>query len=435
MSGKPFVFVIDMQRKPLMPCTGKRARLLLTRRRARVFRMEPFTIQIFDRTQEDCELQDMTVKIDPGSKKTGLCVARLDGAQGVHITRLIELEHRGQRIKMSLLKRRMLRRARRQRKTRYRAPRFLNRTRPKGWLPPSLQHRVDTVLSWIKRLIRWAPITELAVERVKFDLQKMHRPDIQGIEYQQGTLQGFEVREYLLEKWQRKCAYCDTDKVTRFEIDHFYPKSLGGSDAIWNLVPACHCCNMQKGAQLPEVFLAHDPARLARIQKQLKTPLHDAAAVNATRNALFAALLKTGLPVMDGTGGQTKYNRVRLGVPKTHALDAACVGETPAIYDWERKHLAVKCTGRGRHARTVSDAYGFPRLTMARLKSAFGFQTGDLVRATKKDGRRLTGRVTVRQNGGFTLDDRVRPHSVTWRQCRRLQRADGYSYSSFIPPC
>ena len=436
MSGKPFVFVIDSQQRPLMPCTGKRARLLLTRRRARVFRMTPFTIQLFDRTQEDCILQDMIVKIDPGSKITGLCVARLDTDQGVHVIRLIELTHRGQRIKLNLMKRATLRRNRRKRNTRYRAPRFLNRTRPKGWLPPSLRHRVDTTLSWVKRLSRWCPVTGLAVERVKFDMQKLHRPEITGIQYQQGTLFGYEVREYLLEKWQRKCAYCGTDQVTRFEVDHFIPRARGGSNAVSNLVLSCRPCNQAKGVQSAAVFLIHDPARLVSITHQLKVPLRDAAAVNATRNALFTALLRTGLPVMTGTGGQTKYNRIRLSVPKTHALDAACVGDMPAVYDWQRKHLAVKCTGRGSYARTKSNAYGFPRLRCARLKYAYGYQTGDLVRVSKPSWKKSKiGRLAVRQNGSFVLDDGVIVHSTTWRQCVRLQRADGYAYAAFRPSC
>lgn len=429
MSGKPFVFVVDRHQKPLMPCTGKRARLLLERKRARVFRMEPFTIQLLDRLQEDCELQDITVKIDPGSKTTGLCVARLDTTSGVHVIRLIELQHRGQRIKLKLQQRAMFRQARRQRNTRYRAPRFLNRTRPKGWLPPSLQHRVDTTLSWVRRLIRWCPVTELTMERVKFDTQKLHQPEIFGIEYQHGTLFGFEVREYLLEKWQRKCAYCDTDRVTRFEVDHFFPRSAGGSNAVSNLVLSCRPCNQAKGAFPPSVFLANDPARLAHLQKQQKTPLHDAAAMNATRNALFTALLATGLPVSTGTGGQTKFNRIRLGVPKTHALDAACVGDTPAIYQWERSHLEVKCTGRGRYARTCTDKYGFPRLYAAQRKRHFGFQTGDLISASHQGGKTFTtGRVCVRANGKFKIARRNTIKAITWRQCELKQFADGYEY-------
>lgn len=434
MSGKPFVFVVGSDGRPLMPCTGKRARLLLTRKRARVFRMQPFTIQLFDRTQDDCELQEMTVKIDPGSKTTGLCVARLDVKRVVHVIRLIELTHRGQQIKARLLVRRMLRRGRRARKTRYRAPRFLNRTRPAGWLPPSLQHRVDTTLSWVRRLMRWCPITEIAVERVKFDMQKIRNPLIQGREYQQGTLQGFEVREYLLEKWDRKCAYCGIDKVVRFEIDHVKPRSCGGTNAVTNLVLSCRVCNQAKGALPVEVFLAHDPKRLTYILRKLVTPLHDAAAVNATRNALFRDLLATGLPVMTGTGAETKFNRIRLGVPKTHALDAACVGQTSSIANWQRPHLYVVCTGRGRYARTLTDKYGFFRLLLARQKYAFGFQTGDLVCATKpREGKSYIGRVIVRQNGGFVLDVDGKAYSATWRQCQRLQRADGYRYTTTLP--
>lgn len=430
MSGKPFVFVVDMQQKPLMPCTGKRARLLLTRRRARVFRMEPFTIQLFDRTQDDCVLQDIVVKIDPGSKKTGMCVARLDDNRGVHVIRLIELEHRGQRIKMNLLKRRILRRGRRSRNTRYRAPRFLNRTKPKGWLAPSLMHRVITTISWVKRLMRWLPVTELAFERVKFDMQKIQNPEISGIQYQRGTLHGYEVREYLLEKFGRKCAYCDTDKVTRFELDHFIAKSAGGSNRVSNPVLACHPCNQAKGNLPAEVFLSHDPIRYTRIKKQLKTPMHDAAAVNATRNKLLVELLKTGLPVETGTGAQTKRNRIHLNVPKTHALDAACVGEVPAIYNWQRPHLEVRCAGRGRYQRTVVDKCGFPRAKISRKKLHGGFQTGDLVAVYKKEGgKQYIGTVTVRETLGFRVDVDRSTVFASARKCHLLQRADGYRYN------
>ena len=196
-----------------------------------------------------------------------------------------------------------------------------------------------------------------------------------------------------------------------------------------NLVLSCHICNQKKHNLFPQIFLSNDPERLARIQKKLKTPLHDAAAVNTTRNALFSELLKTGLPVETSTGSQTKYNRVRLSVPKTHALDAACVGDVETVYNWNRQHLAVKCTGRGSYARTKPNAYGFPRLRFSRSKYAYGFQTGDLVRVTKKAWPvSKIGRIVVRQNGGFMLDSGDRAYSATWHHCSRLQHADGYHY-------
>ena len=107
----------------------------------------------------------------------------------------------------------------------------------------------------------------------------MMNPEISGIKYQQGTLQGYEVREYLLEKWKRKCAYCDKTGVPSYE--HIHPKSKGGSDRISNLALACKNCNINKGDRDIHSFLAHDPKRLVRILAQAKRPLKDAAVMNA----------------------------------------------------------------------------------------------------------------------------------------------------------
>lgn len=199
------VFVLDRYQQPLMPCSEKRARKLLQVKRARIVRIYPFTLRIVDRTVADSTLQPLTVKLDPGSKTTGIALVR--EVQATHVVNLFELTHRGQQISAKLTARSQMRRRRRS-KLRYRAPRFLNRTKSKGWLAPSLQHRVDTTMAWVKRLQHLAPVTSLAQELVKFDLQQLENPEISGVEYQQGTLAGYELREYLLEKWHRECAYC-----------------------------------------------------------------------------------------------------------------------------------------------------------------------------------------------------------------------------------
>jgi hypothetical protein len=130
----------------------------------------------------------------------------------------------------------------------------------------------------------------------------------------------------------RACAYCDADNVS-LEIDHIKPKERrgGGPDRVSNLTLACHRCNQRKGAQALESFLEGDPKRLERIRQQSPIPLAAAAAVNATRKKIFQELLKTKLPVEASPGGKTKFNRTRLGIPKSHALDAVCTGETPAV--------------------------------------------------------------------------------------------------------
>ena len=429
------VCVLDRSGKPLMPCSEKRARKLLACGRARVHRVVPFVIRLVDRRQSDCALQPLRLKLDPGSKTTGMALVREDDGTH-HVLLLAELRHRGQAIRDALAQRRAFRRARRSRKARYRAKRFDNRRRPEGWLAPSLRHRVDTTRTWVRRLQRWAPVTAISQERVRFDTQALQNPEVSGVEYQRGELQGYEVREYLLEKWGRRCAYCDAEGVP-LEIDHIHPRSRGGSDRVSNLTLACRACNERKGSRDVVEFLAHDPERLARIEASRKTPLKDAAAVNATRWALYQALKATGLPMEAASGGRTKFNRTRLGIPKTHALDAACVGMADVVTRWRRPTLQIKCTGRGSYQRTRLNGHGFARGYLTRRKRHFGFQTGDLVRASVPDGKKAgthSGRVAVRASGSFNVQTaKGAVQGISHRHCTLIQRADGYGYAA-IPP-
>ena len=423
-----------------MPCSEKRARLLLERGRARLHRVVPFVIRLVDRQAETSELQPLRVKLDPGSKTTGLALVR-DTSQvdtttgeilrGAAVLNLFELTHRGRQISEALTARRSMRRRRRS-NLRYRAPRFVNRTRPAGWLAPSLQHRVDTTLAWVRRLQRWAPVTGVSTELVRFDLQQLQNPEISGPEYQQGTLAGYEVREYLFEKWGRKCVYCGVEHVP-LNLDHLHPKARGGSNRVSNLAPSCVPCNTRKGTTPLAEFLAKDPKRLAAIWAQAKRPLKDAAAVNSTRWALAEALKATGRPVELSSGGRTKFNRSQLGIPKTHALDAVCVGEVAAISAWQVPTLTVKCAGRGSYQRTRLTKYGFPNGYLMRKKAVQGFRTGDFLRAevpasSKKAGS-YTGRVAVRASGSFNIQTgRGVVQGISHKHCRLIQRADGYGY-------
>lgn len=424
------VYVLDKQGHPLMPCSEKRARLLLERGRARVHRQMPFVIRLTDRLQTESQYQPLSIKIDPGSKFTGIAVVRQRDKQ-VFVLSLIELVHRGAMIQKTLLQRAGYRRGRRSRNLRYRAPRFNNRTRKASWLAPSLQHRVDTTMSWVQRLRRWAPVTDLAVERVKFDMQLMQNPEVAGVEYQRGALQGYEVREYLLEKWGRLCMYCNTPNVP-LQIEHILARANGGSDRASNLGLACDPCNQRKGKLLIEVFLKKNPELLKHILARAKTTLRDAAAVNSTRNAIFASLSETGLPVEAGTGGQTKFNRCTYGLPKTHALDAVCVGDISGVKNWKIPTLAVKAMGRGNYQRTRVFGSGFPRGYLTRQKRHFGFQTGDMVKANVTRGKKMgiyQGRIAVRATGKFNiqLHDRV-VQGINHKYCAIVQRADGYGY-------
>lgn len=431
-----------------MPCSEKRARKLLEAGRARVHKLIPFAIRLIDRRVEDSVLQPMRLSLDPGSKVTGVALARIeqnvDAVAGkvtepvMHIAFLMDLVHRGLQISKALSARAALRRGRRSRNTRYRQPRFNNRTKPEGWLAPSLRHRVETTMSWVARLRLLAPITHLAQELVRFDMQDMQAEEagstIEGIEYQRGTLAGFELGEYLLEKWDRTCAYCDA-KNAPLEKDHILARSKGGSNRVSNLTLACRPCNQEKDNLDIRVFLSKQPDRLKRILAMAKTPLRDAAAVNSTRWALLNALKACGLPVETGSGGRTKFNRTRLGIPKAHALDAACVGVVGDVRRPAQATLTVKCTGRGARQRTRVDASGFPRGYLMRAKSVHGFRTGDMVKAnvpasSKRVGN-YAGRVAIRASGSFNIQTAQGVvQGISHKHCRIIQRSDGYGYST-----
>jgi hypothetical protein len=295
-------------------------------------------------------------------------------------------------------------------------------------------------MSWVGRYRRWVPFTSIVLESVRLDSQKLLKPDISGVEYQRGTLFSYELREYLLEKFERACVYCGRANVP-LEIDHVHPRSRGGTQNCNNLVPACHGCNQAKGNQSVEDFLAQEPERLKRIKSRLQTPLKATAAVNATRAKILSELYKTGLPVEVSTGGKTKFNRTRLLIPKTHALDAACTGDTPGLLGWNVPVLAIKAGGRGSYQRTRLTKDGFPRGYLTRQKKVKGFQTGDIVQASLKTGKKAgvhTGRVAVRSTGSFNIQTLTKTiQGISHKHCRLIQQADGYNYctnKTAIPP-
>jgi 5-methylcytosine-specific restriction endonuclease McrA len=424
------VFVIDTDQQPLTPVHPGRARLLLTAGKAAVYRRYPFTLILKHKVEQPTPAP-LRLKIDPGAKTTGL--ALVDDASG-EVVWAAELTHRAAQIKKALDKRRSVRRDRRSRRTRYRAPRFNNRRRRAGWLPPSLLSRVANILTWVARLCRIAHITALSQELVRFDLQHLENPEIAGIAYQQGTLFGYEIREYLLAKWNRTCAYCGAQNVP-LQVEHIVSRARGGTDRVSNLTLACEPCNLKKGTLDIQEFLIHDEKRLAGILAQAKAPLKDATAVNATRWELHRRLQATGLSLETGSGGRTKYNRLSRGLSKTHWVDAACIGaSTPEnLRTSDVFPLLIEAQGHGRRKMCNTNDLGFPTGHRKRRKRYFGYQTGDLVRAVVPPRLKCVGthvgRVAVKAAGTFTIEtSHGKVTDVPHRYCRPLHRCDGYAY-------
>ncbi len=458
------VGVLDTGKAPQLPVHPAAARRMLRDGQAAVYRKHPFTIIL--KTAADTQPETLRLKLDPGSRTTGLAVVN-DRRQ--EILWAGELKHRGPEIKSALDKRRALRRGRRNRNTRYRPARFDNRRRggchgcggnprsgkslcrpcavkpanqrkderqviPK-WLAPSVMSRVHNVETWVRRLRAAFPIGAISVEITRFDTQLMENPDISGVEYQQGELAGYEVREYLLEKFQRKCAYCGKKDVP-LEIEHIVPKSRGGTDRVTNLTIACRPCNQKKDDRTAAEF-GHP-----EVQAQARRPLRDAAMMNATRYKICDMLKTTGLDVETGTGGRTKFNRTNAGLEKSHWADAACVGEsTPEQWHTGKgqvQEIRVRSYARrGRRQVCLTDKFGFPEKQGKSGVRFFGYQTGDVVQVVKSKGKWAGiyhGRISVRASGKFVFSPRNKekqPSSFRAKEIvKLLDRCGNYEYAA-----
>ena len=446
------VSVLDTHKNVLEPCHPAVARRLLREGQAAVYKRYPFTI-ILKREVETPKTTDYTLSIDPGSKCTGLAITDSEN----NIVACFELHHRGSAIKKGLSDRAGYRRSRRTRKFRYRPPRWQNRSRKapvltadgwvyqsfgqssEGWVAPSLMSRVFNIHTWTRRLCNIYPITRLAVEHVKFDTQLMENPEISGVEYQKGTLFEAEVWEYLLEKFGRKCYYCGA-KDTPLEKEHILPKSKGGTNRVSNLTVSCRKCNIEKGNRHPDEIEGDFGKRVQSALKAAKKPLKDAQAVNTIRWKIVETLKATGLPIVYGTGGKTKYHRKQAGLPKTHYYDAACVAGV-AKSSTSHSVLAIHAVGYGHRGdlglyQTKQKAPGF-KSSYKRIEHSGGFQKLDTVEMTTKNGRYVGCINTfdktsdgkpqkLRIKADWTGGDGRKNGTVS--QLRRIQRRDGYAY-------
>lgn len=423
------VFLIDSERQPLDPIHPGYARRLLASGQAAVLRRYPFTL-ILKTSREQGAVQALRLKLDPGSRTTGIALVNDQSGEVVFAA---ELAHRGGLIKKAIDKRRGVRRSRRGRHTRYRQPRWRNRRRKKGWLPPSLMSRIATLLTWVQRIRRIAPINAISMEVVRFDMQALDNPEISGIKYQQGTLLGYELREYLLLKWEHACAYCGKQDLP-LQVEHIVPRAKGGSNRVSNLCIACEKCNQKKGTQDLAQFLNKQPDRLKTIQTQAKASLKDAAAVNTTRQAFYEQLKGLGLPVECGSGGLTKYNRITQALPKTHWIDAACVSKStpPTLHPEGVIPLLIQAEGHGNRKMCYTDKFGFPKRHRTRQKKHFGYQTGDVVRAVVPTGKYQgvhVGRVLARATGRFDIETSAgKAQGIRAQYCHPIHQSDGYSY-------
>jgi len=418
------VFVLDKSKKPVNMISHAKARILLKNRLAVVHKVYPFTIRLRDNS---CVSNDKTytVKIDPGSKHTGIAI--IDDKDTVVM--LAEIEHRGHIIKRDMNSRRVVRNSRRQRKTRYRESRFLNRTKPKGWIAPSVKSIADNVINFIKKYKKLLNITKVMIENVSFDTAQMSSDTkLIGIGYQQGPLYNTNLREFVFSRTNGRCSYCGA-KAT--EIDHIIPRAQGGSNSVHNLTPACRSCNQKKsnlslkdfGEIMNKDYSHLEPKKLPK----------DAAIVQLARNYMVREITKLVPDTTTHDAWLTKCNRDSLGLSKQHYYDALSVGEVPNKFDFfTDKILVISAKGRGSRKMCKVDKYGFPRTAAKASKSVEGFQTGDIVKAVVSNGLKAVeylGRVTVRSTGRLNIKTKSGlTKDIGYKYCRLIQRGDGYSY-------
>ena len=417
------VLLIDKNLIPQDAVCPAVARILLKQQKAFVHKRFPFVIRLGVASTKPTH--GLQLKLDPGSVTTGIALVNNKTGEVVWGANLF---HRGKFIKQRMDSRSALRRGRRYRKTRYRPARFLHRKKPDGWLAPSLMSRVYNIDTWVKRLRSYAHITGISVEFCNFDMQKMNNPSISGKEYQRGELFGFEVREYILQKYDYTCVYCGAKDVP-LEMEHVVPRAKGGTNRTSNLVLACKKCNQKKGSKSIDEFLSKNKDLLKKIKSKLKASLKDVAIMHATRNRVVKNLTETGLPVELGYGYLTKFNRTQQGLPKHHWIDAACVGEsTPVLKNTSLAPLQIKAQGHGSRQMCRTDKFGFPKCHCLRSKRRGVFQTGDMVCAVMLSGKSQgfhVGRLITRARPSFKVGsvDGIHPKHITLKQ-----RNDGYSY-------
>ena len=364
------VFVINQHGKALMPCKPRTARVLLKTGKAKPVRKEPFTIQLLYGSAS--YKQDISVGIDSGQRHIGLAVTSQNKVlfQG-------EVELR-QDVKKLIDTRRTYRRSRRNRKTRYRKARFLNRiaSRKANWLPPSVASKVNHNINWIKRLLAVLPKPELHIEVGKFDIQKMKNPNIKGKGYQQGDLYGYQtVKQFVLTRDNYTCQACKK-KGGKLKIHHIIYRSLGGTNTVDNLITVCSECHTTKNHQTGIL------AKWCQDKKRVHKSYKGATFMNILRRHLFTAFPQAKFQY----GAWTTLQRADLGLAKSHYNDAVAISGIKQIEAKPTRIVMFKQfrkKKRSLHEATARKGRKLPNVTSKRnsknTKFAKGFWLNDYV--------------------------------------------------------
>lgn len=365
--------------------------MLLKTSRAAVYKKYPFTI-ILREERPAAENQGYILKIDPGTSSTGMAI--VSGAS--EVVWAAELRHRGVRVMIGMRARKANRRFRRYR-GRYRQPRPHHRNKHDTFLPPSLLSRMRNVLTWAERIANICPVSNIYLEFNSFGQIARNR----GV----------------LSSKTSGCHYCGVAGVP-LENEHVWPRSKGGSNGAYNIVPSCRACNVSKGSSILTGFEYPSSAR-------------GSANSNRIKHFMLGALRGVGPEVCTYSGLTTKKFREMFGLPKQHWVDAVCVGGLPSSPRTKSLQcpLVIKAMGHGSRRIVQLDKNGFPRQHRIRVRPGRDeIGTGDYAEVVAKRGRhagrRFIGRVTVKRNSVCKLG----PCEADSKNFRVLQKADGYAY-------
>lgn len=323
------VFVLNKSGHPLMPCSPRKARILLKTNKAKVVKRTPFTIQLLYGSTG--YKQKVILGVDAGSKAIGLSAS-------TEREELYAAEVKPRNDVVDLMStRREFRRARRNRKTRYRQPRFNNRVRSKhkGWLAPSVEVKIQEHITAIKRMCAILPVDLVIVETAEFDLQLIKAieqglPVPAGEDYQKGEMLGhYNVRQYVLWRDDYTCQCCGAHgKGVKFHVHHLESRKTGG-DAPSNQTTLCDTCHerFHKGILMED--------QLIKLRKRKHRSTRDATFMGIMRDTLIQRLCnELPIPVVQTRGYVTKYTRVELlKLPKSHTNDALAIAQGKYGFD------------------------------------------------------------------------------------------------------
>ena len=417
------VFVKNIRGESLMPCSPRKARLLLREGKAKIINYTPFTIQLTYATGET--VQEVSIGIDLGTKHTGIAVTSENKvlAKG-------EIEVR-QDVKKLLDTRRTYRRGRRTRKTRYRKPRFNNRTRVEGWLPPSIQSRLDNTFRWIDRFVSLVPHPTLTIEVGKFDAQKMMNPDIKGEEYQQGQTLGYhDVRYFVFARDKYTCQVCKKSKNKIFNTHHIIYRSHGGSDRADNLITVCTDCHTHENHQKGKVLWKW------MVEGKKLPSYKEGTFMNIFRKRVFRKYPQAKITY----GSITTPRRKELGLEKSHENDAIAISGIKQIdkaVDYSFKIKQFRKKKRSLHEATARKGCKTKNTTSKRnvknIKQLNGFYLNDRVEIYGKLGyiTGFTGRNMAYVKdivGNYITKPNKSYKQINLKECEFLNHNNNWQY-------